>query len=136
MAANSSEFLFYCHDCMPSILNNFCVTYNQWCCRGGRRPLLNFESQCYFQYDTTKKVINFRGYSLIHIKADQLDSLKKFCILSEHFIFHEKIRTQQVATLPMEPFGTQSPSKCQHIHFLGQKLTDMPIWSTVLSSNL
>ena len=30
-------------------------------------PLLNFKIQCYFHYDTTKKVINFRGYSLIHI---------------------------------------------------------------------
>ena len=67
MAANSSEFPFYCHDCIPNILNNFCII-TSGVVEGGRRPLLNFESQCYFQYDTTKKVINFKGYSLIHIK--------------------------------------------------------------------
>ena len=53
--------------------------YNQWCCRGGRRPLLNFESQLfqYFQYDTTKTVINFRGHALIHInKMSNLDSMR------------------------------------------------------------
>ena len=43
------------------------------------------------------------------LKADELDSLKKFC--------------------------TQSPSKFQHL-FFGQKLTDVPIWSTSISSNL
>ena len=41
-----------------------------------------------------------------------------------------------MATLPVEQFGTQSPSKFQHFTFLGQKLTDVPIWSTFLSSIL
>ena len=56
-------------------------------------------------------------YHVVNVKADQLDSLKKFCILSENVIFHESIRTPQVATLPVEPFGTQSPSKFQHFTF-------------------
>ena len=59
------------------ILKKQFLFYNQWCCRGGRRPPLNFESQCYFQYDTTKTVINFRGYSLIHINImSNLDSMR------------------------------------------------------------
>ena len=33
-------------------------------------------------------------------------------------------------------FGTQSHSKFQHFPFFGQKLTDVPIWSTILSYNL
>ena len=45
------------------------------------------------------------------------------------------VRTPQVATLPVEPFGTQSLSKFQHFTFFGQKLTDVPICSTRLSSN-
>ena len=78
-------------------------------------------------------------YSLVVfdiVKADQHDSLKKFCILSENVIFHEYIRTPQVATLPVKPFGSQSPSKFQHFNFFGRRLTDVPICSTFLSSNL
>ena len=41
-----------------------------------------------------------------------------------------------VANLPVKPFGSQSPLKSQHFNFFGQKLTDVPIWSTILSSNL
>ena len=37
--------------------------------------------------------------------------------------------TPRVATLPVEPFATQSPSKFQHFTFFCQKLTDVPIWS-------
>ena len=33
---------------------------------GRRGPLLNFKRQCYFQYDTTKNLSNFRVYSHIH----------------------------------------------------------------------
>ena len=62
MVDNSSELLFYCHDCMPNILINFSIITG-WVVVGGRNPLLNFKIQCYFHYDTTKKVINFRGYS-------------------------------------------------------------------------
>ena len=47
-----------------------------------------------------------------------------------------KIRTPQVATLPVEPFCSQSPSKFQHFTFFGQKLTDVPIWSTNLKFKL
>ena len=38
-----------------------------------------------------------------------------------------------MATLPVEPFGMQSPSKFQPFTFLGQKLTDVPSWSTNLN---
>ena len=55
MMANSSELLFYCHDCMSDILNNFCII-TSGVVLGEHRPLLNFKSQCYFQYDTTKKL--------------------------------------------------------------------------------
>ena len=33
----------------------------------------------------------------------------------------------QVATLPVEPFGTQSPSKFQHFTFFGQKLNNLVV---------
>ena len=54
MVANSSKLLFDYHDCVPNILNIFCII-TSGVVVGGRRPLLNFKSQCYFQYDTTKK---------------------------------------------------------------------------------
>ena len=53
-------------------------------------------------------------------------------VLSMYEINDIYVRTPQVATFPVEPFGTQSPSKFQHFTFLGQKLTDVPIWSTFL----
>ena len=46
------------------------------------------------------------------IKDDTLYSLKIIYILSENVIFHEK--KPQVATLPVEPFGTHSSSKFHH----------------------
>ena len=73
------------------------------------------------------KIVSCREHeSQSFVKDDTLHSFKKFCILSENVIF-------QVATLPVEPFGTQSPSKFQHFTSFGQKLTDATIWSTILS---
>ena len=43
--AKFSEFLFYSHDCMLNILNNFCII---------TIGVELYKSQCYFQYDTTK----------------------------------------------------------------------------------
>ena len=66
------RILILFHDCMLNILNNF-VSY----------PLvLNYKSQCYFQYDTTKKLINFRGYSLIHI--NEMINLKSMRLIYLH----------------------------------------------------
>ena len=63
------EFLFYSHTCMLSILNNFCII----------TICVDFKSQCYFQYHTTKKLINIRGYSLIHInEMINLKSMRLF----------------------------------------------------------
>ena len=56
----------------------------------------------------TQLNINVQKYEFI--KADQLHSLKKFCILPENVIFHEQIRTPQAASLLVKPFGTQSSS--------------------------
>ena len=97
---------------------------------------------------------------MIFFKADQLHSLKKFCILSENVIFYELIRTSPVHTNTTPTVIThscvlQKPPSCNDngykwdiavwhtiafkvsaFHFLGQKLADVPICSTFLSSNL
>ena len=67
MAANSSELLFYCHDCVPNILT--ILYYNQWCCRGWTPSPFEFQKVniIFKMILQTKKTINFRGYSLIHI---------------------------------------------------------------------
>ena len=48
----------------------------------------------------------------------------------------KELRTPQVATLPVEPFCSQSPSKFQHFTFFGQNLSDVPIWSPSLKLKL
>ena len=64
IVANSSELLFYCHDCIPNILKKlYC---NNWCCRGGTPS--PFEIQKFnVIFNIPQKMINFRGYSLIPI---------------------------------------------------------------------
>ena len=56
-----------------------------------------------------------------------------FCMKTSYFM---NKYTSQVATLPGEPFCSQSPSKFQHFTFFGQNLTDVPIWSTNLKLKL
>ena len=72
MVPNFSEFLFYSHDCMLNILNNFCIMTIG----------VDYKNQCYFQYDTTKKLIKFRGYSLIHI--NEMINLKSMRLIYLH----------------------------------------------------
>ena len=47
MVANNSELLFYFHDCMLNILNNFCIITNG-AVMGRRRPPLNYEVNVIF----------------------------------------------------------------------------------------
>ena len=51
---------------------------------GGGRPRLTFKSLWYFQSDTTKKKINFRGYSLIYI--NKMISLKSIHLIYSHWV--------------------------------------------------
>ena len=71
---------------------------------------------------------------LVIIKDDTLHSLKNstFYLKTSHFMIKEE--PPQAATLPVEPFGTQLSSNFQHFTLLGPKLTDVTIWSKILSS--
>ena len=67
MVANSSELLYYCHDCMVHtkyFIKNCTITSGVVVV--GRRPPLNFKKSMLFSI-YHKKMINFRSYSLIHI---------------------------------------------------------------------
>ena len=69
----------------------------------------------------------------MYIKADQLDYLKKFCILTENVIFREQIRTPPGGNFASGAVWHTNAFKVPAFHFFGQELTDVPIWSTVLT---
>ena len=77
---------------------------------------------------------NHESMKLVIIKDDTLHSLKNstFYLKTSHFMNKEE--PPQAATLPVEPFGTQLSSNFQHFTLLGPKLTDVTIWSKILSS--
>ena len=73
----------------------------------------------------TQKMMNLKMEVSKNQDLELISSIPKikFCIL-------------YVVTLPVEPFCSQSPSKFQHFPFVGQNLTDVPIWSTNLKLKL
>ena len=71
MVPNFSEFLFYSHDCMLNILDNFCII------------TIGVELQKSTLFSIYhKQLIKFRGYSVIHI--NEMINLKSMRLIYLH----------------------------------------------------